>query len=59
MKLYSRFELASKPTPELHGLYRDLADALAVILANDTRLRNNIASLENIRRELAERSPGF
>lgn len=58
MKLTTRFELASKSTPELRALYRDIFNALSGATQPFERL-NAIASLQNIRIELASRGPGF
>ena len=59
MKLVTRFELASKSTGELRGLYRDIFNALVGNDAYSHERRNALASLENIRSELASRAPGF
>ena len=58
MKLTTRFELASKSTSELRALYRDIFNALSGCEQPHERL-NAIASLQNIRAELADRTPGF
>lgn len=58
MKLTTRFELASKSTSELRALYRDIFNALSGFEQPHER-RNALASLENIRAELADRAPGF
>lgn len=58
MKLTTRFELASKSTHELRALYRDIFNAIATFEQPHER-RNALASLENIRAELSDRTPGF
>ena len=58
MKLTTRFELSSKSTSELRGLYRDIFNALSGCEQPHER-RNAIASLQNIRAELTDRAPGF
>jgi len=58
MKLTTRFELASKSTPELRALYRDIFNALSGATQPQERL-NAIASLQNIRAELADRAADF
>lgn len=59
MKLVTRFELVSKTTPELHALYCVIFNELAGHLVDCPEQRNSLASLENIRRELGARPPGF
>ena len=59
MKLVTRFELASKFTSQLRGLYRDIFNALVGNDEHNHERRNALASLENIRAELASRAPGF
>jgi len=56
MKLITRFELASRSTPELHALYREIFNGVVSRLSDDPELRNRIASLENIRAELSLRT---
>jgi len=58
MKLTIRFELASKSTSELRALYRMIFNALSGATEPQERL-NAVASLQNIRAELADRAPGF
>lgn len=58
MKLITRFELASKSTGELRALYRDIFNSLSGATQAHERL-NAIASLQNIRCELASRGPGL
>ena len=58
MKLYTRFELASKNTAQLRSLFGELFNNVAGALASNAQLRNDLASLENIRRELAARALG-
>ena len=55
MKLVTQYELAVKTKPELHGLYREVFDALAQSEPGSAVRRNALASLENIARELASR----
>ena len=59
MKLVTRFELASKSTGQLRGLYRDIFNTLVGDDAHSHERRNALASLENIRAELASCAPGF
>jgi len=59
MKLVARFELASKSTSQLRGLYRDIFNTLVGDDETSHERRNALASLENIRAELASRAPGF
>ena len=59
MELVTRFELASKSTGELRGLYRDIFNALVGNDETSHERRNALASLENIRAELASRAPGL
>lgn len=59
MKLVTRFELASRSTNELRGLYSDIFNALVASEENSHERRNALASLENIRAEIASRTPGF
>lgn len=57
MKLITRFELASRRPSELRALYRKLAAALPGTVRGSAARRNCLASLENIEREIASRSP--
>ena len=59
MKLVTRFELASKSDNELHAIYRDIFNDLVGCDEYSQSRLNALASLENIRAELASRSPGF
>lgn len=56
MRLITRFELATRKTNELQRLHRDIFNRLARTGANTAARRNALASLENIQRELAQRS---
>jgi hypothetical protein len=56
MKLITRFELATRATPELHALIRDLFNQLARSAPESAERRNGLASLENVQAELAHRS---
>jgi hypothetical protein len=55
MKLITRFQLASKPTGELHALHRDVFNALVSSDAGTPERRNALASLDNIESELRAR----
>lgn len=57
MKLLTRFELASRPTQELHRLYRDIFNALATTAPHSDARRACETTLEDIRRELRCRGP--
>ncbi|MCR9135724.1 MAG: hypothetical protein NXI27_07010 [Alphaproteobacteria bacterium] len=59
MKLITRFEAASRSTAELHGLYREAFNAMAAAPLGSLERRNALASLDNIKRELANRTPGL
>jgi len=59
MKLVTRFELASKSTSQLRSLYRTIFNTLVGDDEHSHERRNALASLENIRAELASRAPGF
>ena len=59
MKLVTRFELAAKSTTELHALYSDIFNALVGCDEHSHERLNALASLENIRTELAYRAPGL
>lgn len=59
MKLITQFELAARSETELHGLYREIFNALVRSHPHSAERRNALASLENIQRELASRAgPG-
>jgi hypothetical protein len=58
MKLITRFELASRPTRELHALKRQAFTALAQSSPDTHERRNALASLENIQAELGQRPNG-
>ena len=51
MKLITKFELATKSKPELHGLLRDMFNELAGSEPNTHQRRNALASIKNIQRE--------
>ncbi|MET0076220.1 MAG: hypothetical protein ABW130_18365 [Candidatus Thiodiazotropha lotti] len=55
MKLVTRFELAAKNENELHGLLREAFNTLAGSDFDSQQRRNALASIENIRNELASR----
>ena len=55
MKLITRFELASRPTRELHALKRELFNALARTAPDSHERRIALASLENVQAELSIR----
>jgi len=55
MKLLTHFELASKTTTELHGLYREAFNAIANSTPDSIESRNAHISLNNIKTELGLR----
>ena len=55
MKLVTRFELAAKNENELHGLLREAFNALATSEPDSHQRDNALASIENIRNEIASR----
>lgn len=55
MQLITRFELASYSNTELRGLYRKMFNDLAQSMPHSPQRRNALASLDNIRNELASR----
>lgn len=57
MKLLTHFELATRPTRELHRLYRDIFNALANTAPGSEERRIRMASLDNIRAALRNRLP--
>lgn len=59
MTLITRFELASLSQAQLRGLLRKTFNALVRSTPDSPERRNALASIENIQRELASRSPGF
>lgn len=59
MKLVSRFEAASRSTPELHGLLTEAFNAFAVAPRGSQERRSALHSLQNIENELAARPPGL
>lgn len=56
MKLITRFELASRSTNELKGLYRKVFNELVQSKFNSNKRLNCLASLENIQSEINARS---
>jgi len=59
MKLITRFELAARPTHELHALKREAFNALARSASDSHERRNALASLENIAAEIGARHPAL
>lgn len=57
MKLITKFELTAKSDKELDALYRNVFNELARSNPDSHERRNALASLENIRNELASRAP--
>jgi len=57
MKLITRFELASRNTNELKGLYRKIFNELVQSKSDSNERRSCLASLENIRAEINARKP--
>lgn len=57
MKLVTRFELAAKNENELHAYLREAFNELARSEPDTHQRRNALASIENIRNELASRAP--
>lgn len=57
MKLVTRFELAKLNKNELHALLRYAFNELAKSNPETHQRRNALASIENIRNELASRAP--
>ena len=58
MKLFTRFELASRSTNELRALLRETFNELARSRPDTAQRRNALASLETICAELAARPDG-
>lgn len=58
MKLVSRFAAASLSTAELRGLLRKAFTAAATVAHGSQEHRDALASMRNIREELAMRPPG-
>lgn len=52
MRLITRFELASKPKTELHGLLRYAFNELAKSQLHSVERRNALMSIKNIQREI-------
>ena len=59
MKLLTIFELASRSDTELSVTYKDLFNELAGSEAGSPERLNALGSLENIRRVMRSRPPGF
>ncbi len=59
MKLVSRFEAASRSTAGLHGLLKEAFNAVAAAPRSSQELRDALATIRNIKDELATRAPGF
>ncbi len=59
MKLITRFEAASRSNAELHALYREVFNAFATAPRGSQERSNALASLQNIKAELAVRLPGL
>ncbi len=57
MKLTTRFELGSRSTNELKGLYRIIFNELVQSRSESNERRSCLASLENIQAEINARSP--
>ena len=55
MKLITRFELASRTTPELRRMLREVFNEMSRSKPDTAQRRNALASLETIRAELASR----
>ena len=55
MKLISRFELANLSLEELHGIYRQVFNALVQSPPHTLERSNALGSLENIGREIGNR----
>ena len=55
MKLVTQFELAAKKENELHAYLREAFNELARSEPDTHQRRNALASIENIRNELASR----
>ena len=59
MKLVSRFAAAALNTTELRGLLRKAFSAAATASPGSQEHRDALASMRNIREELATRAPHF
>lgn len=57
MRLITRFDAASRSTPELHALYTEALRAFTTAARGSQVRSNALASLHNIENELATRSP--
>ena len=58
MKLITRFQAAALSTANLRGFYREMFNELARSAPNSAERDNALASIENIKAELATRTPG-
>lgn len=58
MKLVSRFEAAALGTDKLHGLLAKAFKAAAHAPRGSQQRRNALLTIDNVRRELAARTPG-
>lgn len=56
MKLITRFELATKSTNELRGLYREMFNRRAGFQTDSMESSNVLGSLQNIQNELTSRA---
>ena len=56
MKLVSRFEAASRSTPELHGLLTEVFNAFAAAPRGSQQRQDALLSMRNIEGELAART---
>ena len=57
MKLITQFELAALSVPELHSLHRKVEAGFQATASGSTERMNALASLQNIKREIALRPP--
>jgi hypothetical protein len=57
MKLVTRFEAASRTTPELHGLHRQALEAFNTASRGSEERLAALASMVNIEAELQMRGP--
>lgn len=55
MKLITNYELANLSLEELHGVYREVFNALAKSPSNSLERANALASLQNVNREIGQR----
>ena len=59
MKLVSRFEAASRSTPELHGLLAKAFNAFASAPRSSQERQSALTSMRNMEDELATRPPSL